>query len=79
MTQALFEHDKDAIDLARLRQRVQALSSRRFLDLMSMDKKVADGQLSLILLQGALGSSVITNKFDVAKLQGVVDDYCVSK
>jgi 3-dehydroquinate synthase len=58
------------------RRRVESLTSARFLDLMSMDKKVADGQLSLILLQGPLGQSVITNKFDGSNLKDVVDAYC---
>ena len=43
---------------------------------MSMDKKVANGQLSLILLEGPLGSSVITNKFDAVALKEVVAAYC---
>ena len=48
----------------------------KFIDLMSMDKKVANGQLSLILLEGQLGTSVITNKFDAAALKEVVWMYC---
>jgi 3-dehydroquinate synthase len=60
-------------------QRVQSLTRERFLDLMSMDKKVADGQLSLILLEGKLGTSVITSKFDVVKLTEVVDSYVSKK
>lgn len=51
------------------------LSSQKFLDLMSMDKKVADGQLSLILLNGELGQCEVTNKFDPQLMTKVVKDY----
>lgn len=54
----------------------QALTTDAFLDIMSVDKKVADGKLSLVLLQGELGKCVITNKFDASILRDVVDDYC---
>ena len=53
-----------------------SLKGEKFIDLMSMDKKVANGQLSLILLEGQLGSSIITNKFDAAALKEVVAAYC---
>ena len=43
---------------------------------MSMDKKVANGQLSLILLEGKLGTSIITNQFDADALKEVVSTYC---
>ena len=54
----------------------KSLTTARFLDLMSNDKKVANGQLSLILLKGELGTSVITNKFDVSVLESTVGEYC---
>lgn len=69
-------HAEADLGAGEYQQRVRSLTAPKFLDLMSMDKKVADGQLSLILLQGKLGSSVITNKFDVALLKNVVDEYC---
>jgi 3-dehydroquinate synthase len=55
---------------------VAALGTDRFLELMSFDKKVADGQLSLILLKGPLGSSVITDQFQEQVLRSTVDKYC---
>ena len=55
---------------------LSALDSHKFLDLMSMDKKVADGQLSLVLLKGELGNCVITNKFDSKLLTQTVNEYC---
>ena len=56
-------------------QKLRKLDSQRFLELMAMDKKVADGQLSLVLLEGELGGCTITNKFDPALMFGVVQEY----
>jgi len=55
---------------------VDELSCEKFLDLMSVDKKVADGQLSLVLLKGPLGTSIITDKFNPADLHKIVSAYC---
>lgn len=60
-------------------QRRKDLTKEKFIDLMAMDKKVANGQLNLVLLQGELGKCVITNKFDTNKLSEVVKDYCEIK
>jgi len=57
-------------------KRVCALTKSRFLQLMSVDKKVSDGRLSLVLLQGPLGSCVITSEFDDASLGSTLDRYC---
>ncbi len=40
----------------------------KYLDLMSMDKKVADGKIRLILQQG-IGKSVITSDYDITLLK----------
>ena len=53
----------------------KALSKSSFINLMSMDKKVANGQLSLVLLEGCLGKCVITNKFNTDLLDEVVSEY----
>jgi len=55
---------------------VDELTCEKFLDLMSVDKKVADGQLSLVLLKGPLGTSIITDKFNPVDLRKVVLSYC---
>jgi 3-dehydroquinate synthase len=52
------------------------LDRKAFIDLMNMDKKVANGELSLILLKGSLGNCIITNKYDNEVLNQVVDCYC---
>jgi 3-dehydroquinate synthase len=46
-----------------------------FNKLMSLDKKVADGQLRLILLRGNLGNCEFTGDFDVDALQATIDEF----
>jgi 3-dehydroquinate synthase len=67
----------DSIGDEEYANKAKELTKERFLDFMSMDKKVADGQLSLILLNGKLGDCVITNEFDADILSKVVEDYVV--
>ena len=57
-------------------RRLEKLTTEYFLDLMSMDKKVADGQLSLVLLEGSLGSSLVTKNYSKEKLTEIVQAYC---
>ena len=47
------------------------MQGERFLELMAVDKKVLDGQLRLVLMQG-LCHSVVTADFDPAKLRETV-------
>ena len=66
-----------AADLERARDLIAAaglptappreLSPATFRDLMAVDKKVQDGRLRLVLLQG-IGASLVTGDFDLAKL-----------
>ena len=44
------------------------LGAEKYLDLMQMDKKVADGKIRLVLQQ-AIGKSVITSDYDAEKLK----------
>eukprot|EP00984_Skeletonema_dohrnii_P023905 scaffold13011_cov71-Skeletonema_dohrnii-CCMP3373.AAC.2 len=46
-----------------------------FNKLMSLDKKVADGQLRLILLQGELGNCKFTGEFDTGALQETIEEF----
>lgn len=46
-----------------------------FLQLMSVDKKVANGQLRLILLRGDVGNCVFTADFDYDVMVEVVDEF----
>jgi 3-dehydroquinate synthase len=64
------------LGVAEYRARLKDLTPEKFLDLMSMDKKVADGQLSLVLLKGDVGTSLITKAYSKDVLAAVVKDYC---
>jgi 3-dehydroquinate synthase len=46
-----------------------------FLKLMSVDKKVANGKLRLILLKGPLGNCVVTGEFDHDAMISTIDDF----
>ena len=55
------------------KRRDSLTQSSRFLELMEMDKKVSDGLLSLVLLQGSeVGGSFVTNQFQQEQLLEVV-------
>ena len=46
-----------------------------FLKYMAADKKVANGQLRLILLKGTLGNCVFTGEFDRDAMVQTIDDF----
>ncbi len=46
-----------------------------FLELMSKDKKVANGKLNLVLFQGELGNAIITDQFHKDLLLKVLKEY----
>ncbi len=50
------------------------LSAEQFLSLMSIDKKVLDGKLRLVLLN-AIGSACVTDEFDLLKLHETLEKY----
>lgn len=51
------------------------MDRERFLKLMSVDKKVANGQLRLILLKGELGNCVFTGDFDEDAMIKTIDEF----
>ena len=51
------------------------MNTEKFLKLMSVDKKVADGQLRLILLKGPLGNCVFTGDFDEDAMKKTIEDF----
>ncbi len=51
------------------------MNLEKFLKLMSVDKKVADGQLRLILLKGPLGNCVFTGDFDHDAMKKTIEDF----
>jgi 3-dehydroquinate synthase len=50
------------------------LDPNRFLSLMSVDKKVLDGKLRLVLLT-AIGSACVTDEFDLEKLNETLENF----
>ena len=48
------------------------LGVEKYLDLMGLDKKVENGKIRLILQQ-AIGKSVITSDYDVEKLKATLE------
>jgi len=51
------------------------MNKETFLKLMSVDKKVANGKLRLILLKGELGGCVFTGDFDQDAMIQTIDDF----
>lgn len=54
----------------------KALDADRFLDLMAVDKKVADGQLNLVLVREPVGQAIITDQYDRQVLRDTVHSFC---
>jgi 3-dehydroquinate synthase len=53
----------------------QRLTVDAFIELMSMDKKVANGELSLVLLDGSLGHCSVTKEYDHNVLKKTVESF----
>ncbi|MCP3671752.1 MAG: 3-dehydroquinate synthase [Gammaproteobacteria bacterium] len=51
-----------------------ALQAEKIMELMAVDKKVLDGRLRLVLLQG-IGKSVVTDRFDLGQLRNTLNSY----
>lgn len=54
----------------------KGMTPQVFMDIMAVDKKVKDGKLRLILLQGPLGGCVVTGDFDPAALEATLEQFC---
>jgi 3-dehydroquinate synthase len=50
------------------------LDCERFMDLMSVDKKVANGKMRFVLMKG-IGKSLVTGDFDFSKLEKTLNEY----
>ena len=55
---------------------MQGMTSGKFRELMAVDKKVLDGALRLILLNGPLGKCVFTGTFDPNALEQTLQHFC---
>jgi len=51
------------------------ISASEFLSAMSVDKKVVDGNIRLILMR-KLGESYISDTYEQAQLEQVIGDFC---
>jgi 3-dehydroquinate synthase len=65
----------DKADLPVKLPKESPMTVETFNKLMSLDKKVADGKLRLILLRGELGNCEFTGDFDVNALQETIDEF----
>lgn len=52
------------------------MTPEQFMSYMSVDKKVMDGQLRLVLLKGPLGNCIITSEYDPEKLHETLEAFC---
>jgi len=67
---------KNLISKAKLPVRGPAeMSLQQYLEIMSVDKKVKDGQINLVLLK-QLGKAIITNEYDRSLLNKVIENHC---
>ena len=71
LTESQVQRIHHLLSKAKLPLDAPALGVDKYLDLMQMDKKVADGKIRLVLQQG-IGSSVITSDYDVEKLKATL-------
>lgn len=54
------------------------MTPEEFKRFMSVDKKVEDGTLRLVLLKGPLGNCVVTSEFDHGALDATLEHFCRS-
>lgn len=71
LTQAEVQRMHDLLTKAKLPLDAPKLGVEKYLDLMQLDKKVADGKIRLILQQG-IGQSVITSDYDADMLRATL-------
>ncbi|MBA0804685.1 hypothetical protein Gohar_004255 [Gossypium harknessii] len=56
----------------------ETMTVEMFKSVMAVDKKVADGLLRLILLEGPLGNCVFTGEYDRKALDDTLSAFCKS-
>lgn len=54
---------------------MQGMTAEQFRSFMSVDKKVQDGKLRLVLLKGPLGNCVVTGDFDPQILEDTISAF----
>ena len=76
--QGLVKRIYDIMDAAKLPVELpldSPMNAETFLKVMSVDKKVANGQLRLILLKGELGNCLFTGDFDEQAMKDTIDEF----
>ena len=76
--QSLVKRIYDIMDAANLPVELpldSPMTAETFLKVMSVDKKVANGQLRLILLKGELGNCLFTGDFDEDAMKETIDEF----
>lgn len=71
LTEAELKRMHDVLSKAKLPLDPPKLGVQRYLELMQLDKKVADGKIRLVLQQG-IGHSLITSDYDADKLKATL-------
>ncbi len=71
LTQAEVKRIHDLLSQAKLPLDAPKLGVEKYLELMQLDKKVADGKIRLVLQQG-IGKSLITSDYDADKLKATL-------
>jgi 3-dehydroquinate synthase len=74
LKQRIYDIMEDA-DLPVKLPRESPMTVEMFQKLMSLDKKVADGQLRLILLKGSLGNCRFTGDFSTDAMQETIEEF----
>jgi 3-dehydroquinate synthase len=77
--EAVLQRTYDALHLAGLPTELpldSPMTREKFEKLMSVDKKVSNGVLRLILQKGPLGTCVFTGDFDRQAMIDTIDDFC---
>ncbi len=73
---SLLDRTRALLEAARLPVTVPPpMTPTLFKELMSVDKKVADGKIRLILLKGPLGNCVVTGEYDKAKFEETLNAF----
>mmetsp|Transcript_14742 Transcript_14742/g.30326 ORF Transcript_14742/g.30326 Transcript_14742/m.30326 type:complete len:408 (+) Transcript_14742:312-1535(+) len=76
--EALLKRVYDILELADLPLELPVdspMTAEKFHSLMSVDKKVANGVLRLILLKGELGNCVFTSDYDAQAMSDTIDEF----
>jgi 3-dehydroquinate synthase len=76
---SLYERAQKLLELANLPVvPPEGMTKEQFMTAMSVDKKVENGKLRLVLLKGPLGGCIVTDKFSLKALDETLSAFCPS-